>query len=266
VQSVGLIAGDGRLPVLFAQAARAQGLNVYAVAHRLETDPSLEVHVDGLAWVQVGQLGAIVRAMKRFEVTQVALAGGIGRVRSLTQARPDWFMLKALASLRSFRDDEVLRAIARALESQGLTVVSPTAIAPQVLVSAGHWAGPRLSGAQARDVELGVKVATALGAQDVGQTVCVKEGVVLAVEAVEGTDACIRRAGQLTRQFVVVKRAKPGQDERFDLPAVGPVTVEVMREAGAKVLAIHSGKSIVLDGTLLFDWANRLQLSIVAVP
>lgn len=265
-EPLGLIAGSGRLPLLFAEAARARGHAVHAVAHLDETEPGLSGAVDSITWVRVGQVGAIAKALTKHGVARAVLAGGIGRVRSITQARPDLGALKLLSKLRSTRDDEMLRAVASYFEGCGIRIVAATDYVPQVFVSAGHLAGPALSSAQADDVKIGLEVATLLGQADVGQTVVVKGGAVLAVEAVEGTDACIRRAGALGGSgAVVVKRVKPGQDVRFDLPAVGPATLEVMREVGASTLAIEAQRTIVIDASLVFKWAGRLGISVVAV-
>lgn len=265
MEAIGLIAGNGRLPVLFAEAAKARGLTVHAVAMEGEADElDLKPCVATLDWVKVGQAGHILEAFKRHGVTKAVMAGGVGRVRSLTQARPDLGTLQIVARVRSMRDDEFLRAVARYFEDHGVEIVAPTDFVPQVLAKPGLLAGPKLSVKQERDVELGREVAFSLGRADVGQTVVVKDGVVLAVEAVEGTDECIRRAGKYGGPGgVVVKRCKPDQDLRFDLPAAGPVTLEVMREAGAKVLAIEAGKTVLLDAELLFKWADRLGLSVV---
>jgi DUF1009 family protein len=261
-----LIAGSGRLPHLFALAAKERGLTVHAVAHRGETDESLSKSVASLTWIRVGQLKAIVDALQAHGVSQAVMAGGIGRVKAISQARPDRGTLEMLAGVRSLRDDELLRATARYLEKKGIHLQSVTHFVPQLLASEGLLAGPKLSRAQERDVALAVQVAGALGSADVGQTVVVNNGVVLAVEAVEGTDACIRRAGSFDSSgAVVVKRVKPRQDERFDLPSVGPVTLEVMREAGAKVLAVDAGHSLMLDSSVIFRHAAQLGISVVGV-
>lgn len=262
---IGLIAGNGRLPALFCEAARAQGLVVHAVAMEGEADgAALEPLVASLDWVKVGQAGHILSAFQRRGVTKAVMAGGVGRVRSLTQARPDLGTLRIVSKVRSLRDDEFLRAVADYFEAHGVQIVAPTDYVKAVLAKPGHLAGPALSGDEARDLDVGREVAAALGRADVGQTVVVKGGVVLAVEAVEGTDECIRRAGKFGGPGgVVVKRCKPTQDLRFDLPAAGPVTLEVMREAGARVLAVEAGKTVLLDAELLFKWADRLGLSVV---
>lgn len=262
-ESIGLIAGNGVFPLLFARAARAQGLEVHAVGFLGEADPGLEGEVASFEWIKVGQVHGMVRALVEKGVSKAVMAGGIGRVRSLTSFWPDLGAWRILARLRSRRDDELLRAVADYVQSLGLTIVSPTDYVKEVLAPDGLLAGPKLTESQARDVELGKEVGFHLGQADVGQTVVVKEGVVLAVEAVEGTDECIRRGGRCGGPgAVVVKRLKPGQDLRFDRPAIGPVTLEVMREAGASVLAVEARHTVLLDAPALVKWAERLKISV----
>jgi DUF1009 family protein len=264
---IGLIAGSGRLPLLFAAAAREQGLSVVAVAHRGETDPSLEAAVDSFTWVRVGQVNRIVAAFTEAGVDRAVMAGAIGKMRALAEARPDLGALRIVSHLRSFRDDALLRAVAAHFERAGIAIVAPTDFLARALAPQGALAGPKVSGAQEKDIALGLEVARALGSVDVGQTVVVRGGNVLALEAVEGTDEAIRRGGRLGGAgAVVVKLCKPGQDRRFDLPAVGPATLEVMREVSAKVLAVEAGQTILLDAEALFAAAGRLQISLVGVP
>jgi DUF1009 family protein len=259
-----LIAGSGSFPFLFAKAAREQGLTVHAVAHRGEADPSLEAEVATLTWVKLGQAKKILESLKKAGVDRAVMAGGIGRARSLTRAWPDAGAFKIALGMRGLRDDELLRAIAAYFEAGGVRIVAPTDFVPQVLAGAGLLAGPRLSAGEERDVSLGREVAASLGRADVGQTVVVKDGVVLAVEAVEGTDEAIRRAGRLGgKGAVVVKRVKPGQDLRFDLPAAGPVTLEVMREAKARVLAVEAGRTVLLDAAELLGTAKRFGITVL---
>jgi DUF1009 family protein len=265
VPSIGLIAGNGALPRLFARAARARGHVVVAVGHRGETDPALEAEVDHLDWVRVGQVARIERILRERGVTEAVLAGGFSRMRAFREARPDIGLLRIVARLRSFRDDALLRAAADEFESAGIRIVAPTAYLADILAPEGRLAGPPLDAGQERDVQLGEEVARALGQADVGQTVVVKNGHVLALEAVEGTDACIRRGASLGGPgVVVVKRSKPGQDERFDLPAVGPATIEVLREVGARVLAIEAGKTLLLEGDRLLPAADQAGITLVA--
>lgn len=263
---IGLIAGSGVLPMLFARAAKEQGLHVHAVAHRGETDPRLGELVDSLTWVKLGQAGGILKTLKSKGVAKAVMAGGLGRAKSLSQAWPDRGAWSIAMRMSSFRDDELLRAVARYFEDGGVRIVAPTDYVKQVLAPKGQLGGPTLTPAQERDINLGKKVAAVLGQVDVGQTVIIKDGVVVAVEAVEGTDEAIRRAGRIGGPgCVVVKRTKPGQDLRFDLPAAGPVTLEVMREAKAKVLAVEAGKTVLLDPLALGQLADRLGITLIGI-
>ena len=263
---IGLIAGNGRLPFLFAEEAQKRGVSVVAVAHQGETDASLVDCVSSLTWVRVGQIQKITRVFRNAKVEKAVMAGGIGHVKALTDARPDWGALKVVAKLRSFRDDALLRAVADYFQSEGIEIVAPTGWLERVLAPEGHLGGPKLSTSQQADVSLGLEVANALGQADVGQTVVVKGGHVLALEALEGTDAAIRRGAQLGGTgAVVVKLCKPGQDERFDLPAVGPNTLQVMKEVGANVLAIETLRSILLDAPEMMSMAEQFGISVVAV-
>ncbi len=267
MERIGLIAGNGRLPFLFAAAAREKGLEVVVVAHRGEVDPTLAAEVASFTWVRLGQVDGILRAFRDAGVTRAAMAGGIGRVRAFTEARPDLGALRILSRLRSVRDDALLRAVADYFESHGVTIIAPTDFLAQALCPEGLLAGPRLDPIQEKDVALGREVATLLGQADVGQTVVVRQGHVLALEAVEGTDEAIRRGAKYGGGgAVVVKRCKPGQDLRFDLPAVGPRTLDVMKEVGAQVLALEVGKTVLLDAPELLRKADALSISLVGVP
>ena len=264
--AIGLIAGSGTFPFLFARAAKEQGLTVHAVAHRGEADPALEKEVASLTWVKLGQAKAILTALKKAGVDTAVMAGGLGRAKSLTQAWPDAGALEIASRLRGFRDDELLRAVAAYFEEGGVRIVAPTDYVKQVLAPEGLLAGPKLSPNEERDAALGREVAASLGKADVGQTVVVKDGVVLAVEAVEGTDEAIRRGGKLGgKGAVVVKRVKPGQDLRFDLPAAGPVTLEVMREVHARVLAVEAGRTVLLGASDMFRLAERFGISVIGL-
>jgi DUF1009 family protein len=234
------------------------------VAHQGETDPQLASEVERLDWVKVGQVARIQRLLRDAGVQEAVLAGGFSRMRAVQSMRPDLGLFRIAARLRSFRDDALLRAAADEFESAGIRIVAPTEILAEVLAPEGHLAGPLLDAAQERDVQLGEEVATLLGRADVGQTVVVKNGHVLALEAVEGTDACIRRGAELGGPgVVVVKRSKPGQDERFDLPAIGPGTLEVLHAVGGRVLAIEAGKTLLLEGDRLLALANQSSITLV---
>lgn len=252
MQRIGLIAGNGLLPVEFAREARARGLYVAAVAHEGETHEEIGALVDSLTWVKVGQVGRLIAALKDEGVSRAVMAGGIDKPRSLGAFRPDLraakLVARARAKARAMGDDALLRALADELASEGIEIVPSTLFLERIIAPAGVIAGPALDAAGNQDVLTGARVLAALGPLDVGQSVVVEGGVVLAVEAIEGTDALIRRAGSLgSGTAVVVKAAKRGQDLRFDVPAVGPRTLETMVPAGVRALAVEAGRTIVLE-------------------
>jgi hypothetical protein len=266
MQRVGLIAGNGRFPILFARAARAEGVEVIAVAHEGETERELEKHVDTIHWVRVGQLDAIVQAFKETGIRQAVMAGGIRKTALMESFAPDERGLRFLSQLNTWSDDAVLRGVARELLSDGIEVVESTFFVRSLLTPAGPLTERRPDPAQERDIEHGLKVAKAIGRWDVGQTVVVKSGIVLAVEAIEGTDEALRRGGRLGNGGVVaVKVSKPGQDLRFDVPAAGPETVETCREAGVAVLALEAQRTLLLDRKIFLQAADRSGLVVVGV-
>lgn len=266
MERVGLIAGNGRFPVIFARTARGEGLEVVAVAHEGETAPELGEHVDAITWIKVGQLDSIVRVFRESGVSRTVMAGGIRKAALMEHFAPDERGARFLSRLRTWSDDVVLRGVAEELAREGIQVVESTLFLGSILTPEGLLAGPKLAEAQWRDVRHGVEVARGIGRWDVGQTVVVKSGVVLAVEAIEGTDEALRRGGTLGRGgAVAVKVSKPGQDLRFDLPAVGPHTVEVCCEAGIAVLALEAGRTLLLERAELLAAAGAAPLAVVGV-
>lgn len=265
--TLGLVAGSGSFPLRFAESARAAGFRVIAAAHVGEVDKKLESLVDELFWVRLGQFGKIIRTFRAAGVSEAALAGGITKVRIFRGGlRPDWLALRYAAKVTSWNDDGVLRYIASMFESEGIEIIDSTRYCPDILAREGPYTKTAPTEAQWDDIRLGLEVARLVGKADVGQTVCVKEGSVIAVEAIEGTDACLLRAGALAgKGVVIVKTAKPQQDMRFDVPCVGPETVEVARQIGAVALAIEAGRTLVLDEDATIRAADRLGLAIVGV-
>ena len=264
LESIGLIAGNGMFPLLFAREAKSRGYRVCAVAHSGETRLELEPEVDELSWVRVGQLAKTIRALKRSGVRRAVLAGGIDKAGSLWRLRPDWRALRVLNQARARGDDAILRSIAAEFERDGIAIVSSTIFLENILVVPGILAGSAPDAAACEDLRLGARVLCALGDLDIGQGVVVERGVVLAVEAVEGTDAAIERAGKLGQgRAVVVKAAKRGQDMRFDVPAIGPSTIETMVACGAKVLAVEAGSTIVLESDKLAALSVAHGISVV---
>lgn len=267
VDKVGLIAGSGRFPLIFAQNARESGVRVVTVAHRGETAEEIERFAEEVTWVHVGQLGKIIRTFRNADVRNAVMAGGIRKARLLSRFRPDPRGLALLARMKRRDDDHLLRGVAAELEREGIRVLESTLFLerivpaePGVLTRTGP--GPE----QWKDVRLGIPVAKTLGGLGIGQTLVLKAGVVLAVEAVEGTDAAIRRGGEMVDgAVVVVKMSKPQQDLRFDVPAVGPGTIEVLKEAGGGVLAVEPRRSILLDREKLLAAADAAGIAVVAV-
>ncbi|OGP69798.1 MAG: hypothetical protein A2Y80_05195 [Deltaproteobacteria bacterium RBG_13_58_19] len=257
-EKIGLIAGKGQFPRIFAQAAQAQGHQVVAVAHRGETDPALADLVDQIHWVYVGQLGKIIKIFKGAGVRQAVMAGGIDRVRLFKNFRPDLKTLNLIRRVGPGQDDRLLRAVAGELEQEGIIIVPSTLFLEELAVPAGVLSRRRPSSEELKDIDLGFKVAREIGRLDIGQCVVVRRQVVVALEAVEGTDETIRRGGRLAGAgCVVVKVSKPGQDLRFDVPAVGRETIMIMGEVQAKVLALEAGKTLIFDRPQMITLADR---------
>ena len=263
---LGLIAGNGIFPRLVARGAREAGVEVVAVAHVGETEPELEAEVASCTWIRVGELGKMIRTLKQAGCERAVMAGGIKKARLFHGFRPDLRGAAFLARMRTLYDDKLLRGIADELESDGIKVISSTEYLPRLVPSPGVLSRRTPKTRERADIAYGLEVAKAIGSFEIGQTVVVKNGLVLAVEAVEGTDAAIRRGGELARGgAIVVKVSKPHQDLRFDVPAVGPETIRLMAEVGATVLAIEAGKTIVLEREKMLDAAATAGIAVVAV-
>ncbi len=265
-ENIGLIAGKGQFPLLFAQAARSQGFRVIAVAHRTETDPALTSLVDQIHWVYVGQLGKIIRIFKSAGVSRAVMAGGISRGRLFRQFRPDFRALNLIRRVGTGHDDRLLRAVAAELEGEGILIAPSTLFMEELLVSPGQLSRRAPRAEERQDIEFGWQMAKEVGRLDIGQCVVVRRQVVVALEAIEGTDATIRRGGLLAGPgTVVVKVSKPNQDLRFDVPAVGRETIQAMAEVKAAVLAVEAGKTLMFDrGEMLKD-ADRAGIAVWGV-
>jgi DUF1009 family protein len=265
-ENIGLIAGKGQFPRLFAQAARDHGARVIAVAHRHETDPALAELVDEIHWIYVGQLGKMIRIFKSAGVQRAVMAGGITRGRLFREFRPDLRALSVVRRAGAGQDDRLLQAVAAEFESEGITIAPSTLFLDDLLAPAGKLGKRSPTKAELQDIDFGFKIAKEIGALDIGQTVVVRHHVVVALEAVEGTDECIRRAGHLAGPgTVVVKTSKPNQDLRFDVPAVGPDTIQAMTESQASVLALEVGKTLTFDREQMLTTANRAKIAVWGV-
>jgi hypothetical protein len=266
ISRIGLIAGNGRFPLLFAQSARKQGVEVLAIAHKGQTLPELEKYVNKIYWIKVGQLGKLIKILKAEKIKDAAMVGGITKTLMFSQVAPDFHALSLLAKLKTMNDDVLLRAVAKEIENQGITIHESTLFLTHLLSPSGCLTRRKPNKKEIKDIEFGWRIAKEIGRLDIGQSIVVKDQVVLAVEAIEGTDEAIRRAGKLGKRkgLVVIKVSKPQQDMRFDVPAIGPKTINTMEEAGGSVLAIESGKTLLIDKEELIQSANKANISIVA--
>jgi DUF1009 family protein len=265
-EKIGLIAGKGQFPLLFAQGAKSRGFEVVAVAHRGDTDPALEALVDRFHWVYVGQLGKIIKIFKQAGVSQAVMAGGISRGRLFRDFRPDLRALSLVRRVGAGKDDAILRAVAEELEGEGITIVPSTLFMEDLLAPAGQLSRRAPTSEEMADINFGLNIAREIGRLDIGQCVVVRRLVVVALEALEGTDECIRRGGKLAGGgTVVVKVSKPRQDLRFDVPAVGLDTIQTMQEAGAAVLALEAGRTLIFDREEMLARANKAKIAIWGV-
>lgn len=269
MKSVGLIAGMGQLPLHVAQEAVERGHRVTAIAFPGFTDPLLEGLAAETHWLRLGQIEKAIALLKSRGIDRVVMAGKIEKsnLMRLWNLRPDRRALKVIRGLEDWRDDTILAAIADELMRDGIVVDDISLWASKLMAPLGWLTSKRPSESQWRDIAFGRSMAQGIGALDIGQTVVVKNSAVVAVEAIEGTDKAIRRAGDLDiPDTVVVKMAKPQQDMRFDVPGIGPVTVESMIAARAAVLAIEAGKTMISDFDHTTGIANDAGIIVVGIP
>jgi DUF1009 family protein len=263
VNSLGLIAGNGSFPLEVAKAARRRGVSIVAIAHRGETAEALAPLVDEITWIKVGELERMIAVLKGAGVRQAAMAGGISRARLADSFAPDARALAMLSRIGRFSDDAVLRGLAAEIETEGIEVIDPVPLLEDVIAAAGLLAGPPPTAAQIADLHLAFAVLHALGAFDVGQTVAVRDGVVAAVEAIEGTDAALcRAAAAWGKGLVVAKGAKAAQDLRFDRPTIGPATLELLGGIGATMLGIQARTAMILEREAAFARAQEFGVTL----
>jgi UDP-2,3-diacylglucosamine hydrolase len=247
-ERIGLIAGNGRFPIIFAENARRLGFTVSAIAHVGETMPELESCVDRIYWLKIGQFSKALAALKADGIKQAVMLGGIHKTHVFTTIRPDLRALAIFSRLKNWKDDAILRAVAGELEREGIHIRESTFGLEGILAKEGNMTSRKPTKKEWEDIQYGWDTLHTLGTLDIGQCVVVKNRVIVAVEAVEGTDETIVRGGKLGgKGTVVVKRTKPHQDLRFDLPAIGPQTIQSMITINAAVLAVEAGRTVVLD-------------------
>ena len=265
-EKIGIIAGGGQLPLLFAKAASQGGLEIFAAAHEGETDNELANLVSGLQWVRLGQLGRIIKFFKQQGVDQTVMVGSITKTNIFRDIRPDLKGLGLWNKINVKQDDAILRAVAEGLAKEGIEVVASTRYLPELLFPKGVLTKKKPSKAQQDDIRFGWQMARAVGNLDIGQCIVVRNQTVLAVEAIEGTDAAIKRGGMLGREkTVVIKLRKPNQDFRFDLPAVGITTIDSLLEAKAALLAVEAEHALLFDRQTVVQLANKSGIVVVGV-
>ena len=273
---IGLIAGNGRFPLLVLDAARAAGYEVVVIAIKEETSPEIETRgAASIHWLSLGELSNLIEAFQREGVHRAIMAGQVKHKQIFSAIRPDWRLAKLLLSLTTRNTDSLLGAGAKVLADEGITLENSTWLLEPLLIKPGVLTRRAPTEQERKNMDYGRSVARQLAQHDIGQTVVIAESACVTVEAMEGTDATIERAGQvmgslhgdastLSRALTVVKIAKPNQDMRFDVPVVGLKTIEVMQAAGATCLAVDAGKCLLLDGDKIVDAANAAAIAIVA--
>jgi len=265
LDTLGIIAGNGVYPRLLADAAQKAGVKkIVAAAFTGETDPELKQHVHLIEWMRVGQLNRLLKFFNQNKVHHAIMAGQIAP-KNLFDLRPDWKALLLLGKLKERNAESIFAAIADELTRIDVDLLPATTFLEDCLVAAGLIAGLKLNRREEEDVDLGWRVAKEIAQLDIGQTVIVKNGTVVAVEAFEGTNEAIRRGGTLAREgAVMVKVAKPNQDMRFDAPVIGVETIRVAAEAKLRVIAVEAGKTLLLERKAIADLAAQSKLSIIA--
>jgi DUF1009 family protein len=282
LEKLGLIAGNGSFPLLLLDAARAQGAQVVVAAIKEETSPLIENRgAESVHWLSLGELGKLIDTFKRAGVTTAIMAGQVKHKQIFSSIRPDWRLAKVLFSLGTRNTDSLIGAVAKVLEDEGIHLISSTSYLEPLLARPGVLTRRCPNEAEQKNVDYGRLVARHLAQYDIGQTVVIAEAACVAVEAMEGTDATILRAGEimksagegasgdvasalLSRALTVVKVAKPNQDMRFDVPVIGVKTIHTMQHAGASCLAVDAGKCLLLDGDHVIEAADAAGIAIIS--
>jgi UDP-2,3-diacylglucosamine hydrolase len=262
---IGIIAGSGPLPILAAREAKASGRTVVVVAIREETDPRVEAVADRLHWVGVGQLGSLIRAFKGEGVTEAVMVGQVRMSHLFSRVRPDLRGALLYMRLKDRQGDSIMEAVADELQKEGVSLLDCTQFLSGVLVEQGVLTRRGPTTEEWEDIRFGQEVARTVAQLKIGQTVVVKRGTVLAVEAIEGTDAAVRRGAELGQKgVVVVKVCRPDHDFRFDVPVVGPRTIAVLHEVGATALAMAAKRTLLLDREEALTLADEVGIAVVA--
>ena len=268
-QKLGLIAGNGRFPFLVLDAARAMGYDVVVIAIREEASKEIEAAASkapqaDVHWVSIGQLGTFLKILDDHKITQAVMAGQVKHIKIFGGFVPDMTAMSLMGKLKGFNTDALIGAVADLMRERGVELVNSAKFLEPLLAGEGQLSGRAPDENERKDLEFGYRMADAIAGLDIGQTIAVKHQAVVAVEAMEGTDECIARAGHLAGGGVsIVKVAKPNQDMRFDVPIVGLATIQAMRVAGAKVLSLDAGRTLIFDRDAFFASANEAGIAVV---
>ncbi len=264
----GLIAGNGRFPFLVLQSARQQGIDVVVAAIKEETSVEIESCGYPVYWLGLGELGKLIRLFRDSGVCKAIMAGQVKHAQIFGSSFPDLTMIRMLASLKQKSTDALIGGVARVLEEAGISLVDSTALLKPHLVFPGIMTQRGLNSSEQSDVDFGRPIAFRIASMDIGQTIVVRDRAVVAVEAMEGTDAAVRRAGELVhrKNLTVIKVSKPKQDMRFDIPVVGIPTLENMIASGATALVIDAQRTLLFDREQFIELANRNDIAVVALP
>jgi hypothetical protein len=272
MERLGLIAGNGRFPILFAQSAKAKGIEIIAVAIEGEASPEIDQYVDKLYWVGVAKMGKMIRTLKNEHIEKAVMAGGLtkshihSRFKHL-KLRPDMRAINMwYKKLRSKHDHSILEAVANELAIDGIELISSLDYVKDLLAEKGCLTKRKPSENEAADIEFGWKIAKEVAGMEIGQCIVVKDKIVLAVEAIEGTNETIKRGGKLGRsKVVVIKLSKKDQDPRFDVPTIGTETIDYLKEAGVSTIAIEAKKTLILDKEDTIKLADKYKIAVIAM-
>lgn len=263
-KKIGLIAGNGQFPILFSRIAVQKGFQIFTAAYVNEADEVLSQLSQKIQWLHLGQVKRLIRFFKQNRVDRAVMLGGVRKTKLFTDVKPDMKAIAIIAGMRDTHDDAVMRAFADSLEKEGIKIEPSTFLLPELLATRGIWSRRKPSRTEKKDIALGFTIAREIGRLDIGQSVVAGGGSILAVEAIDGTDATIERGGRLgDGETVLVKICKPNQDFRFDVPAVGVKTIETMHRHGVRTLAIEADKTLVFDREEMVCKADEYNISIV---
>ena len=267
-EKIGLIAGNGRFPFLVLDSARAQNIDIVVAAIKEETAPEIETAGFPVHWLRLGELGKLIRVFRKAGISKAIMAGQVKHVQIFGSGIPDLTMFKMLVGLKQKNTDSLIGGVARVLEENGITLLSYSPLIEPYLAAQGKLTRRGLNKSEQADIDYGRPIARKIAGMDIGQTIVVRNRAVVAVEAMEGTDSAMLRAGELAhkKDLTVVKVSKPDQDMRFDIPVIGVSTVDIMIACGATALVIDAGRTLVFDKEDLRQKADKHGIAIVALP